>query len=353
MKRFLLLLTNELKLFRTAIPVHLVAVFQPTVMFLLMSVILVHPTFDMYLTRPTTTEGKALALAMGEVGSPIGDPYIRLYVVDNTEPAQGQRQVVNVETRKDQPIVVQRFGLIDSNMVKNYRNRLTAAVLPIWNEVLGEHAVTVIQRPWLPRDVSYLVYFGMAMLPISAAVGASILGGILTAQEFESDMIMEARLSPVSAAMILGARITRLALFGILGAGCTLLALGWITGQWPDSFGKVLLTLLPVAVIYGCVGIIAGLHFQRTIPSFLVGLVASMVGWLLGSAFGLAGGFSVGYEIISRLTPNTHAVELIFPHFFGAQVGNQLTSALILTGMAVGMVGLVALVYRKRVRTQV
>jgi hypothetical protein len=352
MKRFSLLFRNELKLFRTAIPVHIIAVLQPTVMFVLMSTILVHPTFDMFMTQPSTPEALALATAIEEVGSPIGMPYIKLHLVENTEPSAGQRQVVSVETQDGRSAAVQRFGLIDSNMVKNFRNRLTAAGLRLWNESLGEQAVTLIERPWLPRDVAYLVYFGMAMLPISAAVGASILGGILMAQEFEGGTILEMRLSPVSAALILGTRITRLTLFGLLGVGCTFLALGWQTGYWPESLWRVIVILLPVAIIYGCVGLIAGLHFQRTIPSFLIGLVASMVGWLLGCAFGLAGGFSPAYEWISHLTPNTHAVELLFPQYFGTQVGIPFVSALALAGMTVLMVVLTGAMYLRKVLRQ-
>ncbi len=190
------------------------------------------------------------------------------------------------------------------------------------------------------------------MLPISAAVGASILGGILTAQDFEGGMILENRMSPISMGMILGARIVRLAFFGLLGAGFTLLALGWRTRYWPESLWMVFVTLIPVAVIYGCVGIIAGLHFQKTIPSFLVGLVVSMIGWLLGSAFGLSGGFSVGYESVSRLMPNTHAVELMFPQFFGISVGNPIISALTLIGMMVLVIALTIWMYQRKVLRQ-
>ena len=63
MTRFRLLLVNEFKLSRTAIPIHLVVLLQPTVMYLLMSVILVHPTFDMYVTPPDSPEGRALVAA--------------------------------------------------------------------------------------------------------------------------------------------------------------------------------------------------------------------------------------------------------------------------------------------------
>ena len=349
MKRFLYLLANELKLFRTSIPVHLVAVLQPAVLYLLMSSLLVHPTFDVFMAQPTTVEGQKLAAAMGEVGSPIGEPYIALHFVEGIDPSQSERQVIRVEDRQGRPTAVQRFGLVDSNMVKNFRNRLTASALRVWNANLGNQAVILEEHPWLPKDVSYLVYFGMAMLPIAAALGPCILGGLLTAQEFETGTILEARLAPVKMEMILGARLVRLTLFGLLGAGVALLGMGWLNHYWPESLGMVALILLPVAVIYGCVGVIAGLHFRKAIPSFLIGLVVPMVGWLLGSAFGLSGGFSVGYEAISRLTPNTHAVELLFPYYFGAAVRQPWISSLVLTLMSLAMILITGLVYRARV----
>ncbi len=130
---FELKIMNELKRasFAPQFRSHLVAVLQPTVMFLLMSVILVTPTFDVYMTQPTTLEGQALAAAMDEVGSPIGMPYVKTHFVENIEPAAGQRQVIHVEARDGKNTAVQRFGLIDSNMVKNFRNRLTAAALSL------------------------------------------------------------------------------------------------------------------------------------------------------------------------------------------------------------------------------
>ena len=76
MSRFGLLVLNEFRLFRTAVPIHLVAILQPTLMYVLMSVILVSPTFDMQIARPLGNEGNALLAAMVEVGSPIGQPYI-------------------------------------------------------------------------------------------------------------------------------------------------------------------------------------------------------------------------------------------------------------------------------------
>lgn len=348
MRRYVQLLSNEFKLFRTTIPVHLIAIFQPTVMYLLMTVILVHPTFDMYVTQPNTAEGWALVAAMKQVGSPIGAPYIRPVLVNEGE-AVGMRQIVVVEKRGGALTAVQRYGLIDSNIVKNYRNRLTAAALHMWEEDLGPGAVAIEEHPWLPRDIPYAVYFGMAMLPMTTALAASIIGGMLTAQEFEFDTILEYHLAPVSPALILGARLTRLTLTGLISAGVLMIATGLVTDAWPSSIWRAALILLPVALIAGCLGISAGLIIKISIPAFLVGLVTSFVGWILGSAFGLAAHFGGGYEFVSRLTPNTHAVELLFPLYFGAEFGKPTMAALILAAMSLVMLALVTQVYQRQV----
>jgi ABC-type multidrug transport system permease subunit len=351
MARFRLLLVNEFKLFRTAIPIHLVAIFQPTVMYLLMSLILVHPTFDMNVDRPTSEEGWLLAAAMEKVSSPIGLPYINPILVD-WDGSDVTRQVVAVEERDGVVTAVQYYGLIDSNLVKNFRNRLTAAGLLLWNAELGDRAVTIAEHPWLPRDVPYTVYFGMALLSMTTFLAASNLGAFLTAQEFEFFTILEYRLAPVSEALILGARLARLVLSALVSAAILVIAMGLVTGFWPDSLWLVGLILLPVAAIAGCLGLVAGLLLRKSIPAFLVGLVASFVGWIMGSAFGLAAGFGGWYERVSRLTPFTHATELLFRRYYGASIGTPLISALFLVLTSAGMMALTMLAYRWRVTRQ-
>jgi hypothetical protein len=351
MRRFQRLLRNEVKLFHTAVLLHLVAILQPTVMYLLMTTILVHPTFDMNVARPNSELGTELLAALEQVGSPIGLPYVHPILVD-WDGGAVTRQVVAVEERGGLPTAVQYYGLIDSNLVKNFRNRLTAAALRLWSAELGSRAVTVEQHAWLPRDVSYKVYFGLALLPMAAFLAAAAIGAILTAQEFEFRTVVEYRLAPAPPGLILGGRLVRLVLSALLAAGILWLAVGLVNDVWPDQIWLVGLTLLPLAVIAGCLGIVAGLLLRKSIPAFLVALVASFVGWILGGAFGLAASFGTGYERISHLTPFTHAVELLFPRYFGATVGSPGVSALVLVLMAGGMVTLTAVVYRWRILGQ-
>ncbi len=353
MKRFLLLIANEFKFVRTAIAVHLVAIIQPTLMYLLMAMILVEPTFLMHVTQPSSQIGSDLVYAMQEVGSPIGRPYIDVELIDERSDTSGLRQVVGVETEAGFSTAVQSYGLIDSNIVKNFRNRLTDAALRIWNDDLGDQAVSIIEKPWLPQDVPYKVYFGIALLPMAAAMAASIIGAILTAQEFERGTIQQYRLSPIPPIMILAGRLTRLILTGLLGAGVLLVTMGVVTSYWPASLTKVVLIILFISLISGGVGIVAGLAIQKTIPAFMIALITSFISWIVGNAFGLAAGFGRGYATASLFMPNSYAVELLFPLYFGAPVGSPFTAILVLVLMSLMIVGLNVIVYQKRVAAQV
>jgi ABC-type transport system involved in multi-copper enzyme maturation permease subunit len=349
MRRFFLLLFNEFKMFRTALVVHMIAILQPTLMYVLMAVIMVVPTFDIYIVQPETELGRNLVAAMDQVGSPIGPDYINSILISETDP--GHRQVVEVVEVGGIPAAVQRYGYIDSNLVKNLRNRLTAASLVLWNQQLGKQAVTIDEHPWLPQDVPYTVYFGMAMIPLAAYLAAAMIGGYLMAQEFENGTILEYRLCPTSSLLLLGAKITRLLLTGLLAAMILYTTLGLITGVWASSTVAVLVILLPQTFIAGCIGLSAGLLTRSSLPSFLAALSSAFGFWLLGSGFGLAAGFSPTFEKISRLIPNTPIIEMLFPYFyFGRQVAaNQFAAQLQLTGYSMAALVLVGVVYHWRV----
>ncbi len=350
MKRFLLLLRCEFKLFRTTIAVHLIGMFQPALMFTLMALVLVTPTFDMQVAAPGTPLEEKLIAAMRQVGSPIGQPYIHPILVKPIPDQEIQGgQLIDFEGHSGDQIAVQRFGLIDSNMVKNFRNRLTASALLVWNDALGDRAITINQRPWLYRDIPYSVYFGMAMLPLAASLAAALIGAFLTAQEFEFNTVIEYRLSPISMYLIAGTRLLRLSLTGLLSSLILLIVIAITTGVWPSSPGWVCMILFAVALIGGCIGTLAGLRLQKTLPAFLVGLALSFFTWIMGSAFGLSSGFSGLYEAVSRFMPNTYAVELLFPLYYRVDIGSDTPAIVILCLICTALVLATLLVYRREI----
>ena len=350
MRRFVHLLRNEIVLFRTTIPVHLIGIFQPALMFSLMALVLVTPTFDMQITSPRSALEDQLVSAMLQVGSPIGQAYIHPILVDGFEGQEIQGgQLVEFGEEAGVRTAVQRFGLIDSNMVKNFRNRLTAAALIMWNQSLGSKAIAIDQVPWLLQDFPYNVYFGMAMMPLAASLAAALIGAFLTAQEFEFNTITEYRLSPTPVYMISGARLLRLAATGLLSGLVLMLVIGLTTGVWPASILWVILILFIVGIIGGCIGTLAGLIMQRVLPAFVIGLTISFFTWIMGSAFGLAAGFSGPYEAVSRFMPNTYAVELLFPLYFRVDIGTKIPALLTLTLTGLIFVLITWLTYRRTI----
>ena len=348
MRRFLSLLAHEFRLARTTIPIHAVAILEPVVLYALLTAILVHPSLDVYVTTPTDEVGRSLVTAMQSIGSPIGQAYINPILTDKTEP-DGLRQVITVEEINGTPTAVQKYNLIDSNLVKNYRNRLTAAALELWNDNLGHKAVVVVQESSLPFDIPYTVYFGMAMLPLAAMLSASMIGAILIAQEFELQTIDEYRVAPTPTWMILSARMVRLVLSAAIAVGLLLAVIGLLNGYWPDSIGMVALILLPVAIIGGCLGMIIGLQTRTTLPAFILTLAASITFWIIGDSFKPAALFGGFYELASYLTPNSYAVNLLFPYFYRSQINPLPLSVLVLVCLSLVMLLALAVLYARRV----
>lgn len=264
MKRFILLLRSEFRFFLTAPVVHLIAIIQPTLMYILMSVIMVVPTFEMRIADPPTQLGKDFLAAAEQVGSPIGPDYIEPVLVEDASP--GHRQVIEVLEINGVPTAQQRYGYIDSNLVKNLRNRLTAALLVLWNSELGDQAILIQEHPWLPQDIPYTVYFGMAMIPLAAYLAAAMIGGYLMAQEFENGTILSYKLCPTPFRLILAARITRLVVTSLLAAIILYITLGLITGVWSSSLLAILAILLPLILIASCIGLIAGMVTRSSFP---------------------------------------------------------------------------------------
>ncbi len=321
MKRFWLLFLHEFRLLKSTWVIHFVVLVQPMLMFFLMSLVLVHPTFTMYVENSSDPFFDKLLAAMAKVGSPIGEPYIAVELIPPQSELSTQ-QLVSVETQNGQAVIHQDFNLIDSNLVKNFRNRVTAAALLLWQDELDTVPVEINQIPLLPHDLPYKLYFGVAMLPIAAYLAASLVGGLLAALDFELGTVIEYRMSALPTLWTLSVRFLRLLITSWLAAIILLVVIMRMTGVTPRNPLMILLILSPIALCGGGLGTAVGCRLKKTLPAFVIALASSLLFWLLGNAFGLASGFGGTYQTLSRWVPNTYAVELIFEQFFNLQVGN-------------------------------
>ena len=328
MKRFRLFLQSEIKLLMTHRVVLLVALIQPALMYALMSLVFVEPTFDLYVQAAQTPQEEHYMQAMQEVGIESGVPYINPVITDESD---WLRQYIAMDTQDEMLYVNQTFGNIDSNMIKNFRDRVTAAALIYWQDDLGDQAILIDQQPMLPKDVPYITYFGMALIPMGIFLGSAITSAMLTAYEFENGTIIEMYMSPRPDWQHMLIQFLRIIVIGLLSAVINICSVGWISGVWPKGILGIILPVCLLSIAGGSLGMLAGFITRKALPAFLISLVVSLLNWLFGNSFGLASGFAGWYETFSYFAPNRYLVELLFPHYYHVQAGSISLSWLVLS----------------------
>jgi hypothetical protein len=319
MKRFLFLLRSEIKLLLTHKVVLIVSILQPALLYGLMSVVFVEPTFSLTIQAPQTTQEQQFIAAMKQVGIESGVPYIDPEISDGSD---WLRQYISMRVDNGMLLINQSFGNINTNLIKNFRNRVTAAALIYWQEDLGNQAIRIHQQPLLPKDVVYIAYFGMALIPMGIFLGTAITSAMLTAYEFENGTILEMYMSPRPDWHQLSIQFLRMIMIGLLSASINICAVGWISGVWPTQIITLLIPICLLSLAGGALGTLAGFITRKALPSFLFALVVSLLNWLFGDSFGLASGFAGWYELFSYFAPNRYMVEILFPHYYHVQAGS-------------------------------
>ena len=319
MKRFLLFLRSEIKLLLTHKVILMVSILQPALLYGLMSIVFVEPTFELNIQAAQTANQEHYIDAMKRVGLESGVPYI-----DPVPSADSGwlRQYISMKDESGILHVNQYFGNINSNMIKNFRNRVTAAALIYWQDDLGDQAIRIHQQPLLPEDVVYIAYFGMALIPMGIFLGTAITSAMLTAYEFENGTILEMYMSPRPDWQHMSVQFLRIMAIGLLSASINIIAVGWISGVWPTQVASLILPICLLSLAGGSLGMLAGFLIKKALPAFLIALVTSLLNWLFGDSFGLASGFAGWYENLSYFAPNRYMVEILFPHYYHVQAGS-------------------------------
>jgi hypothetical protein len=334
MKRFFLFLRSEKNFLLTHKVILMVALLQPALMYMLMGLVFIEPTFDLKVSPPQTSMESHFIDAIQRVGIQSGVPYINPVIVER-EDTELVRQYINMESAGDQLIVNQAFGKIDSNLVKNLRNRVTAAALIYWQDELGDKAILLEEHPLLPHDVPFIAYFGLALIPMGIFLSAGITTAIISTYDFETGTILEIRMAPRPGWQQMLVQFIRIIAIGLLSAGINIISVGIISGVWPQQVLALVFPFSLLALIGGCVGMFAAFITRKALPAFLITLVVSMLNWLFGDAFGLSSGFSGWYETLSTFAPNHYLVEIMFPSYYNLQAGSIQTAIIVLASIAV------------------
>jgi len=354
-RRFWWLLQAEFRLTKGLLPFHFIGIVLPLVDFFLLVQFGPTVALTMYTAADGSPQAARLVTAMASLraeGVPDG-PY---YIDPQPLPAGAQlgptvQDAVEMQAHGEGVQVTHRFANIDSNLVKNYRNRLTGAALDVWEEELGGRAVALDLEPRYAIESGYARYFGMGLLVLAAFMSSVFIGASLMAKDFEDGTILEARLSPVSPALILAARLVRLVLTSLVAVGLAAGVTGVLLGIWPDDLWRFAGLMVLCTVTTASYGLTVGLLVRRLLPSFLLGLVTAVALWIVGGGFALPLVLGPALRALSRLAPTTYMIQLLIPLYYPGSASDP-AALLIVAGCAIGAFVLLVAVYRMTVLRQ-
>ena len=150
-----------------------------------------------------------------------------------------------------------------------------AAAIFAARNAFPEVRIQADMRNVLPRDTGYVEYLGVSAVALAACIAGGVLGGTVTAREWELGTARLAQLAPGGAAPVLAGRLGAAALVGVLASAVTALIVWFGYGVRPAHPVEVATTL--VATVFACtmLGGLVGAGLRRVLPvaPLLIGLL--------------------------------------------------------------------------------
>lgn len=194
---------KELASIKENVPFNLATIVSP-LLFLLAFAVMVSGGITIPVeTQPEVSES-AFLQSVAEFRSPDGTPYLKL----ETAPAEGapdgrsaDRYIVESELEVDEGTAsgtaVHLVNDVNSNMTKNYGNRLTGALVDYIGKERDSCTVEVIEQTRHAVDIPWDESFAVSTLVFGAMLAGLLFGQLSMTGEWESATAKLLALSPV------------------------------------------------------------------------------------------------------------------------------------------------------------
>ena len=314
---------KELASVKENVPFNLATIVSP-LLFLLAFAVMVSGG----ITIPVETQPEASELAFlqsaAEFRSPDGTPYLGL----ETVPAEGapdgrsaDRYIVESELEVDEEAasgtVVHLVNDVNSNMTKNYGNRLTGALVDYIGKGRSSFTVEVMEQTRHAVDIPWDESFAVSTLVFGAMLAGLLFGQLSMTGEWENATAKLLALSPRPAATVVIGKVTA-AFFKAIVAGAVLV--GVVTLMYHRELASVpwlIAALCLTYVTFASLGLALGISVRSTMTAFLVSLVVSLCLWVAGGGFGDLSYFGQAAQVVGMANPAMYALDAVRYAYFG------------------------------------
>lgn len=129
-----------------------------------------------------------------------------------------------------------------------------------------EVRITAALRDVLPRDTGYVAYLGVSAVALAACIAGGVLGGTVTAREWEVGAARLLHLSPRGAAPVLAGRLAAAAVVAFAASAVTALVVWFGYGVAPVHPVEVLGAVACTVAASTAIGGLVGARVRRVLP---------------------------------------------------------------------------------------
>ena len=314
---------KELVSVKENIPFNLATIISP-LLFLLAFVVMVSGGITIPVeTQPASSESAFLQITANYV-APDGTPYLDL----ETAPAEGTPDGRSADRFivKEEPSVSEKGATgtithlvndVNSNMTKNYTNRLTGALVNYINENRKANTVEVIEETRYEIDIPWDESFAVSTLVFGAMLAGLLFGQLSMTSEWENTTIKLLILSPCSAAKVVTGKVTGACIKAFVAGAVLVGVVALLYDRTLISALWLAVALCLMYVIFSSLGFALGIAVRSTMTAFLLSLVISLCLWVAGGGFGDLSYFGDAAQIVGSANPATYALDAIRYAYFG------------------------------------
>lgn len=347
---------KELASVKENVPFNLATVISP-LLFLFAFAVMVSGGITIPVeTQPASSES-AFLQATAEYRAPDGTPYLEL----EAAPAEGapdgrsaDRYIVEAEPTVSENAaagaVTHLVNDVNSNMTKNYANRLTGALVDYVDANRGTGTVEVVEQTRYEEDIPWDESFAVSALVFGAMLAGLLFGQLSMTSEWENATAKLLVLSPRPAVSVAAGKIVA-AFIKALVAGLVLVGVvALMYGRGLASAPWLAAALCLMYVVFASLGLALGIAVRSTMTAFLVSLVTSLCLWVAGGGFGDLSYFGEAAQMVGAVNPATYALDAVRYAYFGG-VADPMPLVVLAVGAAATL-AVVCAVYARWTRSE-
>lgn len=347
---------KELASVKENIPFNLATVISP-LLFLGAFAVMVSGGITIPVETQPAASKSAFLQATKEYRAPDGTPYLEV----EAAPAEGvpdgrsaDRYIV-----VDEPIVGEKGATgtivhlvndVNSNMTKNYANRLTGALVDYIDANRNVGTIEVVEQTRYEEDIPWDESFAVSALVFGAMLAGLLFGQLSMTSEWENATAKLLVLSPCPAMYIVAGKVVA-AFLKALVAGVVLVGVvALMYGRTLASAPWLVASLCLMYVAFASLGLALGIAVRSAMTAFLVSLVASLCLWVAGGGFGDLSYFGQAAQVLGMVNPATYALDAVRYAYFGGVASP--TPLIVLAAGATLTVAAVCALYARWTRSE-